>query len=59
MIPKAKFCIANARECRRRAEAAEHRGVKQAYRRVAAQWSELASKRQRSAPMRASGRRAG
>jgi hypothetical protein len=49
MGPKIKSCRAKARECERRAEAAADRGVKRAYWRVAAQWSDMASKSRRRA----------
>jgi hypothetical protein len=43
MHPGARDRKAKALECERRADAAENPGVREAYRRVAAQWSEMAS----------------
>jgi hypothetical protein len=47
MTSKAKYCRANARECLERANAAEDEGVKRAYWRVAAQWSDMTKRRSR------------
>ncbi len=41
-----------ARECERRAEAAEDPGVRKAYRRVAAEWSDMASQVKQPTPKR-------
>jgi hypothetical protein len=43
MHPGARDRKAKALECERRAGAAANPGVREAYRRVAAQWSEMAS----------------
>jgi len=47
MASTAKYCRANARECQRRANAAEDPGVKRAYARAAAQWSDMTKRRSR------------
>src|SRR5437764_807842 len=53
MRSKVECCKAKARECQRRAETAADRGVKRAYWRVAAQWSDMASKTRRAGGRRA------
>jgi hypothetical protein len=52
MPSRAQEHRAKALECERRAEAADDPGVRKAYRRVAAEWSDIASRVKQPTPKR-------